>query len=187
MELDKKQFQKLFEEAKSRYQELNQVNVDLAFAKQWFFTMRADIGISSFFRKKRNYSIIVNVRRKEILSKLSQNDIFAWFGHELAHVVEYETMSNKKLRIFVLRYAFDLKFRFNVEKRTNAFACNNGFAYELLDLWKKFICMNISSKKYQQYILKHYAPDWNDIKACAEAGGVSENDYRYLQNFQKSV
>lgn len=178
MKFNQDQFSNVFQKAKARYSELEYVNINLTFSKRRFFTMQAVIRLSSIFNKKRRYSINVNPRRKNILSKLSEEDVVGWFGHELAHVVDYETMSRSKLLIFSLRYLFDLKFRFSVERKINAFACNNGFAKELFGVWKKFLTMSGFSKRYQNYIIRNYSPHWGDIRIIAEREGITEELYK---------
>ncbi len=115
MKLNQEQFDNIFQKAKARYPELKHVDINITFNKGRFFTMQAVIRPSSIFNKKRKYSINVNPRRENIFSKLSEEDVTGWFGHELAHVIDYETMSNSKLLIFILRYLLDFRFRFSVE------------------------------------------------------------------------
>lgn len=69
---------------------------------------------------------------------LNSQSYNSWFSHELAHIIDYETMSDFKFFRFTLRYIFNLKFRFFVEKRINAFACNNGFAWSYLGYGEDF-------------------------------------------------
>lgn len=117
MVIGKEQLKRIFVKTKERYDEFRDVEIDLRFHNEWFFTMRASIYLSSILNKKRKYFINVNLKRKNILSKLSEDDFIGWYGHELAHIVDYETMSNYELLVFSLRYMFDLKFRFSVEKK----------------------------------------------------------------------
>ncbi len=175
-----KRFTDIFEEAKSRYKELQDTNIGLRFGNGWFFTMHASLEPKSVFSKKRKYYVKVNLKRNDILSKLSDADILGWFGHELAHVAEYEKMSNFKLFLFILRYVFDVKFRFVVEKRINAFTCNNGFAQELFGVLKKFISLDTNAK-YKKYIIDNYRPDWDDIKETAQNQGITRQIYESLK------
>jgi hypothetical protein len=171
----------IFEEAKLRYKELQVIDISLQFGNRWFFTMYALIIPRYIFCKKRKYCIRVNLKRKDILLKLSRNDLIGWFGHEFAHVVEYEKMSNYKLLLFFLRYLVDLKFRFIVEKRVSAFAFNNGFTHELLYVWKKFLSIDTASAKYKKYIIENYFPRWEDIKETAQNQGISKQFYESLR------
>ncbi len=123
----------------------------------------------------------VNLNRKDVLSILSEDDVKAWFGHELAHIVEYEQMSNPKLFLFAFRYIFDVKFRFSVEKRVNTFAVNHGFAEELFSIWKKFLSSEKINKKYKKYIVKNYRPHWEGIKEISLKHGISEQMYESLR------
>jgi len=178
MKLNQEQFRSIFQKAKARYPQLSSTDINLTFNKGWFFTMQAKINFTSLLKKERKYTINVNTRKENLLSKLSEDDILAWFGHELAHIIDYETMSNSKILIFIIRYIIDLKFRFSVERRINAYTCNNGFAKELLAAWKKFCIMDGVNKRYQNYIIRNYSPRWEDIKVIAELDGINENMYK---------
>ena len=176
MIIDRNQLKYLFEEAKSRYKALDDVNISLRFSNGWFFTMQALIEPRSMLRKKRKYYVRINLKRTDIISKLSKDDILGWFGHEFAHVVEYEKMSNSKLFLFILRYIFDIKFRFFVERRVNVFAFNNGFAKELVGVGKKFLSVYSANSKYRKYI-ENYFPRWEDIKEVAQNQGLNKQEY----------
>jgi len=139
--------------------------------------MCTSIKLSSIFNKKRKYIVIVNFARRKILSKLSKNDLIGWFSHELAHIIDYETMSNFKLLKFTLKYLFSRRFRFSVEKRINIFAANKGFVKELFGVWKKFCSMDNISQKYKGYIMNNYRPLWKDVKKSAEVEGISKEFY----------
>ena len=177
----KEQLRRIFLKTKERYDELQGVEIDLRYNNEWFFTMRASIYLNSILNNKRKYFINVNLKRKNILSKLSEDDFIGWYGHELAHIIDYETMSNFELLVFTLRYMVDLKFRFSVEKRINVFTSNNGLAKELFGVWKNFLSMNDVNGKYKRYIIKNYRPDWKDIKEVAQAQGVSKEIYESLK------
>lgn len=177
MPIDKEKIEDAFETTKARHAKLRHADIALRFNKGLFFTMQAGIEFRSFFTKKRKYYINVNPRRKKILSGLSKEDLIGWFGHEFGHIMDYETMSRSKLLVFILRYIFDLKFRFSVEKKINVLASNNGFFKELFGVWKKFISMNTVSKKYRRYITRHYFPDWESIKGPAQDEGISREVY----------
>ncbi len=175
-----------FIEAKSRYASLQHANIILTFRKELFFTMRATVIFSSFFNKKRTYIVVVNTSKSHALSQLSQDDLIGWIGHELAHIVEYETMTNKELVLFFVKYIFNLKFRFFVERRVNALACNNGFAKELFQTFKKFSSLEGFGAHYKRYLLKHYIPAWSDIKQSSEQQGITESDYhKAMQSARK--
>ncbi|MES2930502.1 MAG: hypothetical protein V4665_01830 [Patescibacteria group bacterium] len=178
MTRDKNQFTRIFQEAKARYKELEHTDIELTFTKSLFFTMQASVKLASLFHRKRKYTVNVNLKRVDLFSMLSDNDILAWFGHELAHIVDYETMSRSKFLIFSLRYLVDLTFRFSVERRITVFACNNEFAEELLGAWKKFRTIDTIGKGYKNYIIKNYSPRWEDIKNAAERDGITEEAYR---------
>ncbi|MCA9353144.1 hypothetical protein KC901_03095 [Patescibacteria group bacterium] len=178
MHLDEREFYTIFIEAKTRYRKLNNTEIVLTFKNGWFFTMRAVPVLSSMFQSKRTYLVQVNQKKqKNILSQLSHDDVFAWFGHELAHIVDYENMSQCKLLLFFPRYIFDWKFRSIVEKRANVVACDHGFARELFAIWKKFLEMDNINQWYKQYIINNYRPDWDNIRDKALAQGVTREIY----------
>jgi len=170
-------FEAAFAKAKARYPKIQDLNIELRLRKSIFFTMRASVVPSSLFTKKRRYIVCVNLLRKDIVSVLSEEDLIGWFGHELAHIIGYEALSNSELLAFAFKYIFNLKFRFSVEKRVNTFTCNNGFSRELFGVWKKFLSLDNVNKRYKDYIRKNYPPDWKDIQESAAADGVSREDF----------
>jgi len=174
MIIDKEKFKDSFEKAKIRYRETQSVDINLRFSRGLFFTMCTSIGPSFIFNEKRKYVISVNLKRKDLFSKLSEEDLIGWFGHELAHIIEYETMSIFELVLFAFKYLFNSKYRFSVEKRINAFAYNNGFAQELFGVWRKLLSLNNLDIKYKEYITKNYRPEWNDVQQSAESRGISK-------------
>ena len=178
--LDEEKLRDAFDTAKARHTGLRSVAVDLRYENGWFFTMRACISLSSIFSQKRKYFVKVNRKRADIFFRLSGDDLVGWYGHELAHIIDYETMSFSRLLMFTLRYVFDIKFRFSVERRVNAFCYNNGFAKELFGVWKKFLAINTDNKGYQRYIIEHYRPAWESIKETAEIEGISQEVYESM-------
>ncbi len=184
MEIDRKMLEHSFEQVKSSYRELQGVEISLRFRNEWFFTMRSFIKLNSIFSKKRKYGVNVNWKgRKDVLSQASRDHITARFAHEMAHIIEYEKMSNSELLLFTFKYAFNLKFRFLVERRVNAFVVNNGFAKELFVAWRDFLSLDGVSKRYKKYIAKNYPPRWEDIKDIAQKQGISEAMYQSIQSY----
>ena len=171
----------LFDSTKERYPQLKNKHIKLIFKRGWFFTMRSGIEFPSLWKKERVYFVAVNTNKFDgILSQLSEDDLVGWFGHELGHIVEYNEMTNREFIFFVIRYLFDVRFRFLVERRVNALTVNSGFAKELIGAWETFVNLEGVNKKYQQYIIKNYAPHWEDIKKEAVRNGFSEEAYNQL-------
>ena len=179
--IDKANLEKYFQVSKLRYSELNDVEITLIFRNQIFFTIFALLNLKSIFKKKRKYLVIVNLKKYAILSKLSEEHLTGWFGHELAHIVDYEKMSQLQLLLFAIRYIFDLRFRFKVEKRINTYAVNNGFALELFRVWKIFLRMETVNIKYKRYIIENYCPNWEDIKEAAQSCGINKQLFESLK------
>lgn len=178
MQINQERVTNLFQKTKDAYPQLKNTPIVLQFKKERFFTMRATIKLRSFFNKQRNYVVVINTRRAETLfPQLSDSDIVGWIAHELAHIIDYETMSNTRFIFFVLRYLFDLSFRSRVEKRTNVFTVNHGFAKELFGVWKKFLSLEIINKRYKKYIITYYRPRWDDIQQAAKAQGITKEDF----------
>jgi hypothetical protein len=138
MKLDFYMYQEIFNKTKNVYQETRNLNIKLKFKKDIFFTMRGAVKYGSLFSKNRKYFLFVNLNKKVFLSELDESNLKAWFAHELAHIIEYDKMSNWELFIFLIKYTFNSKFRFIVEKRVSAYATNNGFANEMFNTWKNF-------------------------------------------------
>ncbi len=178
MKLDLDEYQRIFNKTKNAYPETRDLDIRLKFKKNMFFTMRSAVNPGSIFSKERKYLLLINSRRKELFLKLDEHDLTAWFAHELAHIIEYKKMSNGELLVFIIRYAFNPKFRFAVEKRVNAYAANNGFAFEMFAIWKKFLSLEeVVNSKYKRYIIKNYRPDWEQIRDSALKNGVSKEMY----------
>jgi hypothetical protein len=174
----KEEIKNAFNEALSRYKELKNMNISLTFHKDLFFTMRAGVNIYSLFNKRRRYFMNVNIQgRKDVISKLSKDDFIGRFGHELTHIIEYEKMTNLELIVFTLKYVFNKKFRFTVEKRVHTFAANNGFAKELFGVWHTFCAMKDINPRYQEYVKNNCRPDWEDIKEVAKSLGINKEEY----------
>lgn len=182
MELDFNKYQQIFNKTKSVYKETSDLDIELKFKKDIFFTMRGAIQYSSLFNKKRKYFLFVNSSKKHLFSELDDSNIMAWFAHELAHIIEYKKMSNWKLFTFLIKYTFNLKFRFIVEKRVNAYAANNGFAREMFATWKKFLILKeVVNSKYKQYIIKNHRPNWEQIRDSALSIGVNQKEYELFK------
>lgn len=178
MKINFNEYQKIFNKTKNVYLDARGLDVELKFKKDIFFTMRGAVKYISLFDKKRKYVVFVNVNKTALLSELDETNITAWLAHELAHIIEYEKMSNWELFIFLIRYIFSLKFRFVVEKRVNAYAANNGFANEMFTTWKKFLSLeNVLNSKYKKYVVKNCCPYWEQVKDTALNIGISKEIY----------
>ncbi len=178
MKLDFTEYKKIFNTAKNVYQETKNLDIELKFKKDLFFTMRGAVRYTSLFNKKRKYFVFVNLNKKALLAELDEVNVTAWFAHELAHIIEYEKMSHCNLFIFLIKYTFNLKFRFIVEKRVNAYAANNGFANEMFTTWKKFLSLEkVIKSRYKQYVIKNCRPNWEQIKDTALKNGISKQEY----------
>ena len=178
MKVDFDEYKKIFDKAKNVYQETRDLPIELRFKKSIFFTMRGTVSYAPFFNKKRKYLVFVNLNKKALLLQLDEVNLTAWFAHELAHIIEYEKMSNRGLLIFLIKYTLNPKFRFIVEKRINAYAVNNGFANEVFNTWKKFLSLeDVINSRYKQYIIKNYYPDWEQVKDAAFKIGISKDIY----------
>ncbi|MCA9351329.1 hypothetical protein KC929_00945 [Patescibacteria group bacterium] len=171
----------LFTKTKERYPQLKEMRIKLKFKHGFFFTMRSGIEFPSLWKKERVYFVAVNTNKFDgILSQLSEDDLVGWFAHELGHIVEYNEMSNRKFIFFVIQYLFDIRFRFLVERRVNALTVNSGFAKELIGAWEKFLTLEGVHPRYKQYIIKNYAPCWEDIEEEAIKNGFTKEGYKKL-------
>lgn len=178
MEINFEEYRKIFNKTKEVYPETRDLEIELKFKRDIFFTMRGAVKYSSLFSKKRKYYVYVNTKKKDLFSKLDEKNITGWFAHELAHIIEYEKMSNWSLSKFTVKYVFNRSFRTMVEKRVNAFASNNGFYEEMFGVWKKFLSLeDVVNSKYKRYIINNYRPDWEQIKDTALRAGISKEVY----------
>ena len=159
-------FKKIFNNTRSRFVELHNVNIEIVFTPMFLSTMNCRPRLASlvFPWRKRRYIISVNSRknfgRYSIpVESLSDEVLAGWFGHELSHVVQYEKMSLIELIAFPFKYFFNLDFRKNFEIEATHIAREIGFGNELSEVEKFLRNDRRVNKKYQERFRRFYILD----------------------------
>jgi len=90
------------------------------------------------------------------MQDLPQTVLTGWFGHELGHVMDYESLSKWGLIKFGVGYIFSKKFVKKAENRADRIAIDHGLGNEIVET-KNFILNHAGiSEKYKQKIRKLY-------------------------------
>ncbi len=129
--------------------------------------MQAQPRISSIFknRDKRAYQINISALFKLVHSalpihQLPENILVGWIGHELGHVMDYESRSNMGLISFGFNYVFSKPYRMRGEACADDYAVEHGLGKYIIDT-KKFILGHAElPKAYKDKIARLYlSPD----------------------------
>lgn len=121
--------------ALSYYPELKEVAIDFRLAKIKT-TMAAVPRIFSLVRKtdKRRFVIKINYSTRSgalLLNDLSFNAQVGVIGHELAHIVDYQTMRPGQIAKYGIDY-LNINKRREIEARTDLIAVQHGLGWQLL-------------------------------------------------------
>tara|TARA_R110002096_G_scaffold132768_3_gene283257 strand:- start:22375 stop:23073 length:699 start_codon:yes stop_codon:yes gene_type:complete len=114
-------------------------------------------------RKYRTYKIqlmsSLMIGDSIIPTHLLPNDaLMGWFGHEIAHIVDYEAMDNIEIMLLGLCYVFSEKYVINTEERVDLIAIGHGLGKENM-AWKEFVLnQTLLPKAYLDKIKKIYMP-----------------------------
>lgn len=125
--------------------------------------MKAQPDLKSVLRLGNDRSYIIYVNRtinlgdKEIMiTSLPEEVLKGWFGHELGHVMDYESLSKWGLLRFGLGYLFSNKFVREAENRADRIAIKHQLGSEILST-KNFILSHAGlPEKYKRKIRKLY-------------------------------
>lgn len=126
-----------FQIARKFYPELNDINIDIVF-KSIKTTLAARPRLSFLFisKGKRKYVIFINNNNYKYkgvkFEELSLNAKVGVFGHELAHILDYETKSRWKVLGTGVKYLFkDGKKR--LESEIDYIAIERGLGWQIFD------------------------------------------------------
>lgn len=144
--------------ALSHYPELDSAIIDIK-VRRLNKLGQARPKIDFLLRKpdKRHYLIVVNKKSKEVVG-FDFNDIpfnaqIGFFGHELAHITDYNTKNNIKLMLFGLIYLLKKE---KIEKYTDRLTIRHNLGWQLYDL-NIFITNNPDTdKNYLRYKKNKY-------------------------------
>ena len=146
--------------ALNRYPELHRKRITLKH-KAINSTMQAQPSPDFFFQRKskRAYRIFVN-NNPDLTGmnyeELSFNGLVGWIGHEFAHLIDYNAMSNRELVGFIVGYVFDQRTMRKTERNADKETIKRGLGIQLLDGVAFFEKNNKVSKKYRKRKQKNY-------------------------------
>ena len=152
------QIEKAFKKALNHYPELHDEKIELKYYNI-NSVMQSRPNIFSLFFKKRIYYIIINKNSKNTglsYKNLNQETLTGWFGHELAHIVDYKKMNNFQLTIFGLKYLFSNTFKRNIERKTDKLTIKKGLGKQLIKSIKAITRNPKINLDYRQKISKFY-------------------------------
>jgi len=118
---------------------------------------RADFIFKKKKRRIYNISVDNNVRNNKgiLLKDVPLNAQIGIIGHELAHIIDYESKSATELIITGIRY-LGPRYRRRLEGLTDEEAISRGLGWQLMD-WTKYVYNSSNaSKKYLNYKKKFY-------------------------------
>lgn len=126
-------------------------------------TMQAQPKFGSFFksRKHREYIILISetfkISDKKFMTKDIPSEILiGWIGHELGHIMDYQTRSKLNLIWFGLKYLFSKNHIVKAERAADTFAVHQGMEDYILKT-KDFILNNADiNPLYKSRIQKYY-------------------------------
>lgn len=123
--------------------------------------MQVRPSLLSVFRPKhkRNYIIWVDSTKLKVLGKNSEENLkiqHGLFGHELSHIVDYQSKNSLQLVLMGIAYASSKKYMRKVEYETDLRAIQHGFG-EQIALFNRCIDNNKHlDRKYRQHKRKIY-------------------------------
>ena len=89
---------------------------------------------------------------------LPEDALMGWFGHEIGHLVDYESMDNIEIMILGIRYIFSKNYVIRTEKRVDLIAIGHGLGKENI-AWKEFVLNQpLLPKAYLNKIRQIYMP-----------------------------
>jgi len=118
------------------------------------------------FVKSRSYEIVIDIHRHKDFGLLLENVPFnaqiGVIGHELAHVLDYETKNNLQLLGFGLNY-LNNKAKEGIEKEIDRLTVSKGLGWQLYD-WADFSMNNSDANlKYKSFKRRIYLNPENII------------------------
>jgi hypothetical protein len=154
--------------ALSFYPELINTHIRFVFKKKIRSSiMQAQPRFTSLLRqrKKRHYRVKISEEFKLIHSRMSMLQIpdtvmIGWIGHELGHILDYESKTNAGMIFFGYRYLFKSGFVKFAEMMADSLAVERGMGYYIIAT-KRFILDNADLPQgYKDKISRLYlSPD----------------------------
>ena len=170
--------------ALSYYPELKDTKIEFKFKKNIKkSTMQARPTFDSFFKSKKNrtYLILISekfkITGKEFSTRDIPKDIFiGWIGHELGHIMDYESRSKPNLLWFGMKYLFSDNHIVAAERAADSFAVAHNMEHYILKT-KDFILNNAAiSEAYKNRIKKYYLSPEEIMELIAERDKAKKED-----------
>lgn len=146
------------------YPELEDVPIEFKFKKNIKkSTMQAQPRFSKILSPRHKREYIIYIKEKFVLNDIEKpisdlpNDVLVgWLGHELGHIMDYETRSNTQLIKFGFNYLFSNTSIVEAERTADRLAVEHGMLDYILKT-KDFILKKADiSKNYRNRIKKYY-------------------------------
>ena len=154
--------------ALSHYPQLKETHISFVFKQDIKGSvMQAQPVFKTLLNRKENRCYQVNISALFKLThaatpihQLPEDIMVGWIGHELGHIMDYESRSNYGMVAFGLGYLFSEKYLKNAEKVADTFAVNHGLGKYILAT-KRFILDNAELPQvYKDKIARLYlSPD----------------------------
>lgn len=112
-------------------------------------------------RKQREYNILISSSiqigdTSIAITEMPKPVLIGWIGHELGHVMDYESMTNTQLMAFGLDYVLSDKAVIHAERLADHYAVKNGMKDYILAT-KNYILNHAGiSESYKNRIKKYY-------------------------------
>lgn len=129
-----KEWQRALVKALEYYPKIKKNEVILQFKKQKQCA-RCYPSIDFLYKSqnKRTYIIAISIRfpYKDFLQTLTFGEKLGWLGHELAHIIEYKSLTKLRLIRWLFKYITSTSFRINREYNTDKVTIKHGLGNEL--------------------------------------------------------
>lgn len=142
------------------YPELRKVNIKVRYGKIKT-TMQCRPRWDYLLHKKENRSYVIYIGKKIrngngiLYENLPLNAQIGLIGHELAHIIDYQSMNNFQMSRFGIDYLLTKKKR-EIENRTDLIAIHRGLGYQIKDFSKYVFEESGASFNYLKYKMKFY-------------------------------
>ena len=142
------------------YPELKDVNIKVRYGNIKT-TMQCRPRWDFIFHKKENRSYVIYIGNKIkksngiLYSDLPLNAQIGVIGHELAHIIDYQSMNNIQLIQFGINYLKSKKKR-EIENNIDLIAIHRGLGYQINDFSKYVFEESGASFNYLKYKMKFY-------------------------------
>lgn len=159
-----KNIEEIFYKAKKYYPELDNISIKLKYTPLFYETMTATPSIYSFLFpwKKRSYVISINSgkqfgRYNVPISSFNDSILLGWFGHELAHLIQYEKMDWLEIMFLPYNFIFNQQFRKKFELEADKITKERGLEKELIKGIKFILEDQRVNRLYKEKTKKYYS------------------------------